>query len=84
MTTALVRSALRPDDSRSTRLERLLSLPRRVEILSNVLAWLGGGIEFSVAAVLAFHRSPGFVIAGAIVALFSSLFRAHPDNAGRG
>ncbi len=74
VTTALVRAAVRPDDAEDTRLARLLALPRRIELLSNVLAWLAGGIEFCVAVVLAFDRSFGLAILGVIVALFSSLF----------
>jgi methyl-accepting chemotaxis protein len=75
-TTLLVRRAMaeRPEDRPGDRLARLLSLPRRVEIFSNVLAWLLGALVFAVAATLLFDRTASMVGIGMVVGLFSSLF----------
>jgi methyl-accepting chemotaxis protein len=73
---ALTRSALteRPGDPPGARLSRILELPRKVELYSNVVAWVIGGIGFGVLSI-AFYGKPATVVAGgAVIALFSSLF----------
>ncbi|HET9552193.1 MAG TPA: methyl-accepting chemotaxis protein [Anaeromyxobacteraceae bacterium] len=76
VTSALTRRALedRPDDAPGDRLKRLLELPRRVEIVSNVVAWLVGAVVFAGAAWLFFDRGVSMVWVGVVVGLFSSLF----------
>lgn len=76
VTTALVRRALaeRPDDAPGARLARILELPRKVEIFSNVAAWLVGALGFAAAACVLFDRELSMIGVGVVVGLFSSLF----------
>jgi methyl-accepting chemotaxis protein len=76
VTSMLVRRALeeRPGDLPGARLTRILELPRKVEIYSNVAAWLVGALGFAGAACLLFDREFTMVAVGMVVGLFSSLF----------
>jgi methyl-accepting chemotaxis protein len=76
VSSALVRRALAsvPGEAPEARLVRLLELPRRVEVFSNVLAWLLGSIVFGVLVVVFHGRSPGVVLAAGAIGLFASLF----------
>ncbi len=72
----LVRRALaeRPGEAPGERLRRILELPRRVEIFSNVAAWLVGGVIFAAGSALLFGQGASMVLVGTVVGLFSSLF----------
>lgn len=76
VTSLLVRRALeeRPDDGPGARLTRILELPRKVEIYSNVVAWLAGALVFAGGACVLFDREPSMIGVGVVVGLFSSLF----------
>ena len=76
VTTSLVRGALaeRPGDAPGHRLRRILELPRRVEIFSNVLAWLVGAVAFGAGTTLLFGQGPSMILVGTVVGLFASLF----------
>jgi methyl-accepting chemotaxis protein len=76
VSSALVRRALevRAGEPDGARLVRLLELPRRVEIFSNVLAWVGGGLAFGVLTAIFHDRGLGVVLAGTAVGFFASLF----------
>ncbi len=76
VTTRLVRRALeeRPGDAPGARLTRILELPRKVELYSNVAAWLIGALGFAGAACLLFDRGLSMVAVGVVVGLFASLF----------
>ncbi|BDG01088.1 methyl-accepting chemotaxis protein [Anaeromyxobacter oryzae] len=73
---ALVRAALaeHPGEPAGARLARILELPRKVEVLSNLLAWLVGGITFGLLAMWIYGKPLGVVPAGAAIAFFASLF----------
>jgi methyl-accepting chemotaxis protein len=73
---ALVRHALadHPGDAPGHRLGRILELPRRVEILSNVVAWVIGGVAFGVASVWLYDRPWSVLPAGVAIAFFASMF----------
>jgi methyl-accepting chemotaxis protein len=55
------------------RLVRILELPRRVELLASLPAWLGGAAVFGVGMALGLGRGAGAVVSTLAVALFSSL-----------
>ncbi len=76
VTSALVRRALavRPADPPGARLTRILELPRKVELYSNVLAWLVGALVFAGGSCLLFDREPAMILVGVVVGLFTSLF----------
>jgi methyl-accepting chemotaxis protein len=76
VTTRLLRRALAevPGEPDGARLVRLLELPRRVEIFSNVFAWLIGGFAFGLANAVAFGKGTAVVVAATGISLFSSLF----------
>ena len=65
---------VRAGEPDGARLVRLLELPRRVEIFSNVLAWVGGGLAFGVLTAIFHDRGLGVVLAGTAVGFFASLF----------
>lgn len=73
---ALVRRALseRPDDVPGARLRRILELPRRIEVFSNQLTWLVGGIVFGLLACWFSGMGAGVIAGGAAIGLFCSLF----------
>jgi methyl-accepting chemotaxis protein len=72
----LVRAALAevPGDPPGARLVRILELPRKIEVVSNVVAWVAGGVLYGLACVWAFDKGWGLVGGGAAIGLFSSLF----------
>jgi methyl-accepting chemotaxis protein len=76
VTSALVRRAVavNPTDGPGDRLVRLLELPRRIEIFSNVFAWVIGGIVFSALSATVYQRGWGVVLSGTVVGTFASLF----------
>jgi methyl-accepting chemotaxis protein len=73
---ALVRRALRrlPGDGAGERLERILELPRKVEVLSNGVGWLVGGLAFGVAAAWVHGVSAAAAMATGVIGVFVSLF----------
>jgi methyl-accepting chemotaxis protein len=72
----LTRRALahHPEDPPGARLVRLLELPRKVELFSNVFAWVIGGIVFAALTVVSNGLGWGVVVSGTIIGTFSSLF----------
>jgi len=76
VTTLLVRRALaeHPGDPPGARLTRILELPRKVELYSNVAAWLLGAAVFAAGTCLVFDREPAMILVGLVVGLFTSLF----------
>ncbi|HET6440536.1 MAG TPA: methyl-accepting chemotaxis protein [Anaeromyxobacter sp.] len=76
VTRSLTRAAVEepPPDEPGRRLQRLLLLPRKVELLANVPGWALGGLAFGLTLHLLLHRSPGMVLAGGVIALLASLF----------
>jgi methyl-accepting chemotaxis protein len=76
VSSALVRRALTavPGEAPEARLVRLLELPRRVEVFSNVLAWLLGSIVFGGLLVVFHGRGLEVVLPATAVGLFASLF----------
>jgi len=76
VTSALLRRALAvvPGEPPGARLARILELPRKVELFSNVFAWLLGGFVFGALVSFTFGRGAGVIVAGTSVGLFASLF----------
>jgi len=76
VTSALLRRALAvvPGEPEGARLIRLLELPRRVEVFSNVLAWLIGGTLFGLLNAVFYGKGMQVIVAGAGIGLFASLF----------
>ncbi len=73
---ALVRRAVAvsPGDAEGARLRRVLELPRKVEIYSNGVGWLFGGLVFGVGAAVLHGISAGAALGAAALALLVSLF----------
>jgi methyl-accepting chemotaxis protein len=73
---ALLRAAVaeRAGDGPGARLVRILELPRRIEILSNVVAWVANGALFGLLAVAFQGKPPAVVGTGALIAFFASMF----------
>jgi methyl-accepting chemotaxis protein len=76
VTGALLRRALavNPGEPEGARLVRILELPRRVEIFSNVFAWLLGSIAFGILNKVAYGKALYVVFAATGIGLFASLF----------
>jgi methyl-accepting chemotaxis protein len=76
VTSALVRGALSavPGEPDGARLVRILELPRKVELLSNIVAWIIGGVGFGVLTYVFHARSASVILAGASIGFFASLF----------
>jgi methyl-accepting chemotaxis protein len=76
VTTALLRRALAevPGEPEGARLVRILELPRRIEVFSNVLAWVAGSVVFGGLAAVFYGHGLDVVVAAAGVGLFASLF----------
>jgi methyl-accepting chemotaxis protein len=76
VTSRLLRSALerRPGEPEGARLVRLLELPRRVEVFSNVAAWLVGGLAYGLLNAIFYGKGLDVVIAATGISLFASLF----------
>jgi methyl-accepting chemotaxis protein len=55
------------------RLVRLLELPRRIDVLANVPAWVTGTLAFGVAMSAATGRGSATAVGALVVGLFSSL-----------
>ena len=76
VTSRLLRSAIerRPGEPEGARLVRLLELPRRVEVFSNVAAWLVGGLAFGLLNAVFYGKGLDVVVAATGISLFASLF----------
>jgi methyl-accepting chemotaxis protein len=76
VTSALLRRALdRPEgEPPGARLVRLLELPRRVEVFSNVVAWLVGSVVYGTLNAVFYGGGLGVVVAATAIGLFASLF----------
>ncbi|MGB8931527.1 MAG: methyl-accepting chemotaxis protein [Anaeromyxobacteraceae bacterium] len=76
VTSRLLRDALVavPGEPDGARLVRLLELPRRVEIFSNVIAWVAGSAVFGALNTLIYGKSAQLVLAATGIGLFASLF----------
>lgn len=76
VTTGLLRRALaeNPGEPEGARLIRILELPRRVEVFSNVAAWLVGSVAFGLLNALFFDKGLQVVFAATGIGLFASLF----------
>jgi methyl-accepting chemotaxis protein len=76
VTSRLLRRALAevPGEPDGARLVRILELPRRVEVFSNVVAWLLGGLAFGLLSALFYGKGIAVVVAAVAVSLFASLF----------
>ncbi|HYD40076.1 MAG TPA: methyl-accepting chemotaxis protein, partial [Anaeromyxobacter sp.] len=72
----LVRRALAdpPPDAPGRRLHALLKLPRKVELLSNVVGWMAGGFLFGLVLHFAFGREWAYVGYAVLVAVLAALF----------
>ena len=76
VTSRLLRRALAqvPGEPEGARLIRILELPRRVEVFSNVLAWVIGSVAFGALAAIFYGKGLQVVVAATGIGLFSSLF----------
>jgi methyl-accepting chemotaxis protein len=74
--TLLVRRAVAspPGDAEGTRLQRLLTLPRKIELYPYLVAWILGASAFAFLVAMTFERSYGLVPAGGVAGLFAALF----------
>jgi len=73
---ALLRAAFaeRAGEPPAARLVRILELPRRIELFSNVLGWTVGGAVFGASLVLVEGVAAGTILATTGIGLVSSLF----------
>jgi methyl-accepting chemotaxis protein len=79
---SLLRSALgRPEgDLPGARLERLLTLPRRIELYSGNLAWGGGALAYSASIAIIYDKPFWVVPAGTVVGLLLSMLLGIPTS----
>ncbi|WP_242393477.1 methyl-accepting chemotaxis protein [Anaeromyxobacter oryzisoli] len=63
-----------PGEPAGARLVRLLVLPRKIELLSNVSTWVVGGTIYGLLAVIFYGKPLAIVPMATVVALFASLF----------
>ena len=73
---ALARHALAepPPAAPAQRLHRLLELPRKVQVYTNMGTWAAGGLAFGLVLHYAFHRSWAALISALVIAVLASLF----------
>jgi methyl-accepting chemotaxis protein len=76
VTSGLLRRALAvvPGEPEGARLVRILELPRRVEVFSNIFAWVAGSVAFGLLNMIVYGKPIGVVVAASGIGLFASLF----------
>jgi methyl-accepting chemotaxis protein len=76
VTSRLLRRALEevPGEPAGARLVRLLELPRRVEVFSNVFAWVLGSAVFGALNTVVYGKGAQVIVAATGIGLFASLF----------
>jgi methyl-accepting chemotaxis protein/HAMP domain-containing protein len=71
----LLRKASEPAQAgEASRLQRLLELPRRIELVIFTSGWIVGGALYAAVTVLVYHGSPWVLALGPAVGLFAALF----------
>jgi methyl-accepting chemotaxis protein len=63
-----------PPGAPGLRLHRLLELPRKIELYTNVAAWVLGGAAFGLVLHLAFLKGWSAVLTAVVIAALASLF----------